>query len=121
MILKSGARISGMRPEIIFAAVVLDGIHRDLAEGMDIVITECTGGTHHPGSLHYVGLAIDIRTKDLTDAQKRAFYNKGRASLGEEFDLVEETDHAHCEYQPKTPINVPGAAPQGSPQPPTTT
>lgn len=117
MILKSGARIGGLRTEILFAAIVLDAIHKDVAMGADFVVTECTGGTHHPGSLHYVGLAIDIRTKDMTDAQKQAFYLRGKASLGEDFDLVEEIDHAHAEFQPKAPINVSGAAPQGQPRP----
>lgn len=38
------------------------------AESRGLTVTSTTGGKHNPGSAHYRGLAIDVRTRDRTDA-----------------------------------------------------
>lgn len=44
-----------------------------LAEAEGFHVTSTTGGKHNVGSLHARGLAIDVRTRDKTDAQCDAF------------------------------------------------
>lgn len=93
--LKPGANIRGLRTEMLFALVVAEGIWGTL------VVTEGTGGEHKEGSLHYVGLACDLRSNNLTDGELSSRIEKLRAMLGEDFDIVKELDHVHLEYQPK--------------------
>ncbi len=56
------------------------------------------------GSLHYAGAAIDIRTRDIPLADVQKLIARIKACLGEDFDVVLETDHLHLEYQPKQPF-----------------
>ena len=65
------------------------------------VITEGTGGEHSKGSLHYVGLALDFRTRDMTDKMAEVLVMKIKESLGDQYDVVLEKDHIHVEFQPK--------------------
>jgi hypothetical protein len=64
------------------AAVVLEGVHPQLMEfvgrlgvihrmlfGEDLVITSGKDGKHVAGSLHALGRAVDLRTKDKTPEQ----------------------------------------------------
>lgn len=43
------------------------------AESKGFHVTSTTGGKHNFGSKHYRGLAIDVRTRDKTDAQVDKF------------------------------------------------
>ena len=68
--LKPGVRITGMRPEILLAAVAAERVYEEA--GHDFTITACVDGKHMTGSLHYAGAAIDVRTRDFqpADVQK---------------------------------------------------
>jgi hypothetical protein len=57
----SGARISGLRPEIAIAFTIACSVYADLKAG-PCVITSGAEGRHSTGSLHYAGLAIDLRS-----------------------------------------------------------
>jgi hypothetical protein len=60
----------------------------------DLFITSIREGTHSAGSLHSIGDAWDQRANGVTvDEIKKA--------LGPSFDVVDESDHIHCEYDPK--------------------
>ena len=63
--------------------------------GDDLFITSIRDGNHMAGSLHYDGLAFDIR-----DNPKYPLLEV-RQTLGSGWDLVPESDHLHCEYDPK--------------------
>jgi hypothetical protein len=93
-------RIAGLEPEALLGMIVLAETYRGLF-GRRILWTECTGGEHKAGSLHYVGLAADFRTNDLTQEQQMSLFTDGRSDLGGDFDLVNEGDHGHLEFQPK--------------------
>jgi hypothetical protein len=43
-------------------------------------VTSTTGGAHNPGSVHSLGRAVDVRTRDRTDAQVDAFIDAARSS-----------------------------------------
>ena len=53
------------------------------------------------GSLHYLGLAVDLRTKDLTPIVIESYYNALKLALSRLCDVILEKDHIHVEYQPK--------------------
>lgn len=50
------------------------------AESKGFVVTSTTGGTHNKGSKHYNGKAIDVRTRDKTNAEVLNFINDARAT-----------------------------------------
>lgn len=99
MKIKDGVRVRGIRSEISFILPVIAKIFQDLEK--DFVITSGTEGRHSAGSLHYSGAAIDIRTRHLSEAQKRAVSARIIGALTHEYDVVLERDHLHIEFQPK--------------------
>lgn len=69
--------------------------------GIYMVITSTTDGKHMRNSLHYKGLAIDIRIKDKSDVQVNQFVNFVKFHFDKTLDIVLEKDHIHVEYDPK--------------------
>ena len=96
LVITNGVRLAGIRPEILLAAAVAEGVYQ--AEGRDCVITSGLEGKHMANSLHYSGNAIDLRIAGSKDPSLTAA--KIRAALGDEFDVVLESDHIHVEFQP---------------------
>ena len=99
LFLKPGVRITGMRPEILLAAVAAMKVYE--AAGHDFTITACVDGKHIAGSLHYSGAAIDVRTRDLAADEVQKIIAKMKECLGGDFDVLLEVDHIHIEFQPK--------------------
>lgn len=50
------------------------------AETHGFTVTSTTGGKHNVGSKHYRGLAIDVRTRDKTNAQVEKFIAAAKAA-----------------------------------------
>ena len=100
MIFKEGVKIAGARPEIVIAMTVADQVYQELT-GNEVTITEVTGGKHGIGSLHYVGAAIDLRIWGLSKDMLTKIVLRLRECLGENYDVVLESDHIHVEFQPK--------------------
>ena len=96
---KKGVKAAGLQPEILLAIVEAREIFRDL--GADLVITSLLDGTHMPKSLHYKGLAVDLRTRHLTKNQRTKARDRLHVALGPEYDVVLESTHIHVEYDPK--------------------
>lgn len=99
MLFKEGIKLA-LRPQMAEALPGIDAAHKDVV-GREAIVTSGTDGTHGHDSLHYVGLAIDIRTRDLTSQQVEWLATKLRALLGAAFDVVVEKDHIHIEYDPE--------------------
>jgi len=99
MKIKKGANIQGldirMRPVLVEA----DKIWREL--GHELVITSGLDGEHSAGSLHYYGLAVDLRTNYFTDKEKATAADRLRRRLDPPFnwryDIVVEQTHIHAE------------------------
>jgi hypothetical protein len=72
-----------------------------------LVVTSVCDGRHKKGSLHYKGLAFDVRTwangegEQLGVDDKEIMAKDYREVLGPDFDVVVESTHIHIEYQPK--------------------
>jgi hypothetical protein len=63
----------------------------------EAVITSARDGVHQEDSFHYKGQAIDLRTHHVLDALTREI----KRSLGVDYDVINEGDHIHVEYDPK--------------------
>lgn len=62
------------------------------------VCASAKDGKHSKNSLHYVGLAFDMRTWGLTDQETRDMVViKIKETLGSDYDVIDEGDHFHCE------------------------
>lgn len=101
MKIKAGAKVNGLKVEILLALVILEGIFKGF--GVDVVITEGTGGIHRDNSLHYQGLAVDIRSKGLMSEVKQQILREAISSLGQGYDMLledegTENEHFHVEY-----------------------
>jgi len=66
----------------------------------DPVCTSWMDGQHGKNSLHYRGLAIDIRSWYwlYTSTQIREYAEKIRNGLGGEYFVLIEKDHIHIQY-----------------------
>jgi len=98
--IKPGVKLQGLQPEMLIAVVVC----RDICGhfGVDAVITSARDGIHGKGSRHRIGMAIDLRIRDLKTDQPQDVTRKIGEALGEEFDVVLEMEkhHIHIEFDP---------------------
>ena len=87
---------------MVLGLVIADQVYIEVG-GQELIITEGTGSKHGRGSLHYVGLAADLRTRFWKNSPEtlQAVADALRERLGDEFDVVVEATHIHIEYQPK--------------------
>lgn len=92
MTIKPGVQLRTMSSQILLAIIEADRLL-----GGSLVVTSVSDGKHSAGSLHYVGLAADLRLP----ADPPGFVGRLRAALGDEYDVVLEGDHIHIEFQPK--------------------
>lgn len=89
---------------LVLAATVVPALAR---HGIDCTITsgDEQGVAHGVTSLHYVGCAVDIRTRDPATGQPFAgmaqAFTEIKQALNCDFDLIDEGDHWHLEFQPK--------------------
>lgn len=103
--IKPGAQIIGIEAPILLGVLVLKTVLDKY--GLDTVITEGTGGEHSQGSLHYRGLALDVRSKHILDSGlKHQILTEARVLLNGEFDLILESEgqpseHFHIEVDCK--------------------
>lgn len=62
-------------------------------------ITSLADGKHMIGSRHYLNLAMDLRTSDLTESKKVGYLKLLKETLGDTYDVVLEKDHMHVEQR----------------------
>lgn len=100
MKLKPGVKLKDLQPQMALAAMIVRDCYESF--GATCTVTSANDSRHSPLSLHYMGQALDFRTKDFP-ASKQALLGMIRDSLGTEFDVLlegEHTDneHIHVEY-----------------------
>ena len=103
--IKIGVDLRGIHPQIAVAYCIASAIYRDKA-GIPCVITSASDGKHGTNSLHYKGLALDLRTSTLKPEQVQPVYLALQSALGPQFDVVLEDEggpnqHIHCEFDVK--------------------
>lgn len=97
MNIKPGVSLRGMQPQILLALIIAEQLYPP-SDGY-MMITSVSDGQHKLGSLHHVGLAVDIRPPTHERALNE-FVERLQHRLGYEYDVVLEDDHIHIEYQP---------------------
>ncbi len=99
MKLKEGVNPTGLKPEIMLAIQCACMVYHKY--GYDLTLTSICDGEHSAGSLHYVGLAVDLRIKNIThEPMRREIFEEIRDNLGANYDVILESTHIHIEYQP---------------------
>jgi hypothetical protein len=96
MKIKRGATIAGLDIRMRPALVTADRIYTKYKK--ELVITSGLDGAHSAGSLHYYGLAIDIRTRYFRKKNRRAVYQELQSELPSWFKVVLEKNHIHIQY-----------------------
>lgn len=99
MLLKTGVSLKNLQPQIVVAILIAYDVYS--AADYSLVITSASDSTHCNNSLHSHGLAIDLRIKNIPFATILAITKEIKQDLGNEFDVVLESDHIHIEYDPK--------------------
>lgn len=92
---------------MVLAAMVVSSIYQQ--NGYTCVITSANDSVHKPGSLHYHGLALDFRTKNIDQfyaTSKTLLVASVSKALGPDFQILLEAagtdnEHMHVEYDPK--------------------
>ena len=82
-----------------FKAIVLDC-------GAELLVTSVGDGRHGVRSKHYLGLAVDLRSRHLHPDEKDQVLAELRLALGDQFDVLLEdrggpNEHFHIEFDPK--------------------
>ena len=86
--------------DIMKAMYIVDSLSKNLFR-KEIVVTSVLDGKHKSGSKHYVGEAFDIRVWIYTAEQLKDLLPSIQRSLGKNYDVINENDHIHIEYDPK--------------------
>lgn len=97
--MKPGVDLRGIQPQMAIAALIAERLYA--AHGAELMITSGVEGQHMVGSLHYKGLAIDLRLPDWpanNPITASTVVSGLRSSLGAQFDVVLEKDHIHVEF-----------------------
>lgn len=95
--IKPGVRIDWLTPQLVLAAVAAYHIYDFYGEAF--MITSGNDGKHMVGSLHYCGRALDIARPKTVDTA--VILELLRETLGESYDILDELDHIHIEFDPK--------------------
>lgn len=99
MRVKDGVTFDGVKGPILYAMHLIEKIMEGTGE---YCITSVTDGKHGPNSLHYKGLAMDLRTRHLKEVANVNLIAKAiRGELGGMYDVVVERDHIHIEVSDK--------------------
>lgn len=96
MLLKAGVDISRLKPPI---RRKLSTIQRIVIKhtGEELIITSTYEGNHVPGSLHYINMAIDIRSRK----KPNTVYLSLKAKLGKDYEIIAGKGYIHIGYDPK--------------------
>ena len=97
--LKEGVTTAGVQPQLLDGILSLVEVY--LQYNLVLVVTALTDGVHHAGSLHYRGYAADLRTRTVPAWQLPHLLDAVQRKLGYDWDVVQEVDHFHIEYDPQ--------------------
>ena len=98
-ITKEGVDLGGLSPHIDVVLLEADSIWEEF--GQEMVITAGLDGVHSVGSLHYLGLAVDLRTRYFTNEEKEVIAYKLQDALKKfniHYQVVVHRTHIHVEY-----------------------
>lgn len=94
-----------LHPVMSLAAFLLAKYYEEINE--NFTITSTIDGDHKIGSLHYLGLAVDIRTNDLrshTDVDMAGRIRVFLAGIDPRFQVIWHKTHIHVEFDRRVNI-----------------
>ncbi len=96
---KNGVPLQGLQPDMLYCLDECNAVFKSF--GYDCIVTSTTDGKHMVGSKHYIGYAGDLRRRHVKDGDIELIDEKLKTELGNDYDVVLESDHWHVEYDPK--------------------
>jgi hypothetical protein len=101
---KPGASLDNTRAVLWWGVAIAAEVFE--RAGSDLIITSGTDGAHRPGSFHYSGEAVDLRSHHLPDEIKSSVLVDLARALGPDWDVILEhpdgpAEHYHLEYDPR--------------------
>jgi len=97
--IKPGACVIGLQAVMVRGCITIGTVYA--AMGYRCTLTSGVDGQHSPRSRHYLGLAADFRTRDILVGTRTALRDAIASRLGQDFDVILESDHLHVEWDPK--------------------
>lgn len=102
--LKAGVRVFGLRPELLLALQVAEGLWGEHGPAT-LVVTAVMDGTHKRQSLHYSGLAVDLRLHAVAAEKRAGLVQRLQAALGPDYVVLHEAigqrrEHCHVHFLP---------------------
>ncbi len=94
--IKKGVKANGIKAEMVLAYVMAKPILEK--HGQSAVITSLCDGVHSRQSRHYIGYAMDLRTRDMAIDDKQKVADKIADALGDEYFVLLESDHIHVQF-----------------------
>lgn len=95
-----------LQPDMARALPLIEQAHVDAGISRGAFITSGTDGVHRDDSKHYLGLAVDLRTRDLTSGEVTRLTTalrrrlNGNGLLNRPYQVIVEGTHIHVEYDP---------------------
>lgn len=102
--MKFKAGVESANP-LIIALIHAENIYSKY--GYECVVTSLNDGKHMQGSKHYEDMAVDFRTKNISEPSHKELIKKEiTEALGKNYDIIFEdrggvNEHLHIEYDPK--------------------
>lgn len=90
--------IGPLKPVVLDALLRLAVLYSQYQKSL--VVTALADGQHKPKSLHYKGYAADLRSRDVEAWQLPHLIYDIQHTLGMDWDVIQEIDHIHIEYDP---------------------
>ncbi|MCW4026131.1 MAG: hypothetical protein NWE76_01440 [Candidatus Bathyarchaeota archaeon] len=103
--LKDGVHINGAHFDPVMVRII--DVARETAPMLErgtVWITSANDSEHMTGSLHYANRAFDIRIRNIVgnvQDEARLWVERMQVELGDDYDVLLETDHIHVEYDPE--------------------
>jgi len=105
----------GVIPSVLHYLPEIEAVYRSV--NYELLVTSLMDGNHRIGSLHYVGLAVDLRTRGIRHIDQLRLHALLREKLKGRCYVVLERDHFHVELaRPGTP--APGKPTASATNPP---
>ena len=98
--IKPGVLLENLTPQMVLGHTIVAAVFLSFYPAT-CRVTSGSDGTHMRGSLHPKGNALDYGTNHLLSEQRSKVAAACKEALGENFDVVLESDHLHVEYDPK--------------------
>ena len=67
----------------------------------DMIVTGALDGKHCANSYHYKLAALDLRNRHIPVDERPGICEEMQTQLGKDYQVIDEGDHFHIEYDPK--------------------